>query len=71
MDDLISGADTLEEAESIKVQVSSILSSAGFELRKWASSSIDLMKNIPSEFQETLKKIGETDILKTLGVGSF
>ncbi len=39
MDDFISGYDNLEEATKIRDQVTAILKTGGFELRKWASNN--------------------------------
>lgn len=38
IDDLQSSAETIEEARKLKHELSEILNSAGFELRKWASN---------------------------------
>lgn len=39
MDDLITGADSLEEASTIRDQVAALLQRGGFVLRKWASNA--------------------------------
>lgn len=38
MDDLLTGADTVEEAREIKKGISQVLASGGFILRKWSSN---------------------------------
>ncbi|KAF2902151.1 hypothetical protein ILUMI_04036 [Ignelater luminosus] len=38
VDDLLTGADSIEEAEYICKNVSNVLKSAGFELQKWYSN---------------------------------
>ncbi|XP_065370933.1 uncharacterized protein LOC135963086 [Calliphora vicina] len=52
VDDVISGADTLEESLELQQQLSNLLKSGGFHLRKWNSNSFELMKNIPEEDRE-------------------
>ncbi|XP_065086354.1 uncharacterized protein LOC135708281 [Ochlerotatus camptorhynchus] len=49
VDDLISGAETPEEAIELRRQLSEMLSSAGFPLRKWASNSSAVLAEIPSD----------------------
>ncbi|XP_055622175.1 uncharacterized protein LOC129765771 [Toxorhynchites rutilus septentrionalis] len=49
VDDLISGASTPEEAVELRRQLSAMLQSAGFPLRKWASNSSAVLAEIPSE----------------------
>lgn len=39
VDDLISGADTVKSAETIKTEMTDLLAAGGFELRKWASNN--------------------------------
>lgn len=66
MDDLLSGADTLEEAITLCDQVISILSSACFELQKWASNSDEILEHVQSSRKSVIMKLGEKS--KTLGV---
>lgn len=47
IDDFISGAETCEEAISLRQQVSGILQAAGFPLRKWVSNNMEVIKDIP------------------------
>lgn len=46
VDDLLTGSDSLEEIIKIQSDVSNILSSAGFQLRKWLSNSRDVLQQI-------------------------
>lgn len=39
MDDLLSGAESIPEAQELKRVLSELLMGYGFELRKWASNS--------------------------------
>lgn len=69
VDDLLSGADTLENAIEIQNQLLRILQAGGFNLRKWTSNHPDLTKNLPDE-SKTLEslQIKLDDSIKTLGI---
>ena len=54
IDDLLGGADTPKEALVLFEKLCSILSKASFNLRKWRSSSEEVLKGIPSNIQEML-----------------
>ena len=47
MDDVLSGADSVQELEIKRVEISELLQSGGFPLRKWSSNSVEVMQNIP------------------------
>ncbi|XP_055633609.1 uncharacterized protein LOC129773957 [Toxorhynchites rutilus septentrionalis] len=55
VDDVISGADTFEEANEAINQLRRMLAKGGFPIRKWCSNSTQLLHNRPIEEQETLK----------------
>ncbi|XP_055634308.1 uncharacterized protein LOC129774572 [Toxorhynchites rutilus septentrionalis] len=55
VDDVISGADTFEEANEAINQLRRMLAKGGFPIRKWCSNSTQLLHNCPTEEQETLK----------------
>ncbi|XP_055903820.1 uncharacterized protein LOC129939726 [Eupeodes corollae] len=52
VDDLISGADSLEEAKEKRDEARALLASGGFNLRKWTANHRDLMENIPLHDRE-------------------
>ena len=54
VDDLMGGADTPQDAIILYNRLCSILSQASFHLRKWRSSSSEVLEKIPVEIQETL-----------------
>ena len=54
VDDLLGGADTVEQATALYRNLSNILEKASFHLRKWRSSSKEVLKLIPSDIQEAL-----------------
>ena len=53
VDDLLSGTSTPEDAIKVQQQISSLLQTAGFTLRKWASNHSAFLDTIPKELQET------------------
>ncbi|XP_054259368.1 uncharacterized protein LOC128984109 [Macrosteles quadrilineatus] len=53
VDDIITGADSVEAALELQDQLIQLLHRGGFELRKWASNSSALLEKFPSEHLET------------------
>lgn len=47
VDDLVTGCDSLSEAQSLQSQIISLLQKGGFELRKWSSNHPELLRKIP------------------------
>lgn len=70
VDDLMTGGSNLSKVQQLQSQIISILSSSGFELRKFASNNINLLSNIP----ETHREVGlvnlddDTQSIKALGL---
>jgi len=64
VDDLLSGTSTIEDAIKVQKEISSLLQTAGFTLRKWALDSI------PREMQETQQTLSleNEDGVTTLGL---
>ncbi|XP_076392689.1 uncharacterized protein LOC143265292 [Megachile rotundata] len=65
VDDLLTGADSVEEAQVIKRDVEQLLDTVGFKLRKWASNeatvfqnSMDKDKRIVSQKEEDPRTLG-------------
>ena len=54
VDDLLGGANSIEEAKALYKQLAAILSKGGFTLRKYRSSAQDVLDIIPEELKETL-----------------
>jgi len=52
VDDLLTGAETSEQAVALRTQIARLLSSGGFNLRKWASNYPHLIGPITSTQQE-------------------
>jgi len=53
VDDLLTGTPTLEEAIHLQKELTSLLNTAGFTLRKWASNHPSFMDSIPIDLKET------------------
>jgi len=69
VDDLLSGANSVQESVDICQQVSSILHSSGFELRKWKSNSLDVLEQIDLSSDSNDKfYFCQQDTSKTLGM---
>lgn len=70
MDDLITGVDTILEGNQLCEQLVTLLSSAGFTLRKWASNCSSILQNIPTEQHEQMGvyQIDKDTCIKTLGL---
>ncbi|XP_031635226.1 uncharacterized protein LOC116348388, partial [Contarinia nasturtii] len=65
VDDVLSGADSLEKAQILYDELIGLTSSACLNLRKWSSNSNELLSRVPSEKQE-LQSVN--DIIRALGV---
>jgi len=55
VDDLLSGTPSFEEANHLQKELISLLDTAGFTLRKWASSHPSFMDSIPTNLKEKFK----------------
>lgn len=51
MDDICTGAASIENARILQYDLMFILHQFSLDLKKWASNSLELMKNIPSEYK--------------------
>ncbi|XP_061519775.1 uncharacterized protein LOC133395095 [Anopheles gambiae] len=49
VDDLLTGSNDINEAIEMRTQISQMLESAGFSLKKWASNRSEALVNIPAE----------------------
>ena len=52
VDDCPAGTDSPQEALELQNQLRNLLLKGGFDLRKWRSSSSEIMKSIPVELHE-------------------
>lgn len=49
VDDLLSGANSIEDATKLRNQLDALLSKGGFQLRKWASNEEAVLEGIPAD----------------------
>ncbi|XP_067616195.1 uncharacterized protein [Eurosta solidaginis] len=71
VDDVTTGSETIEDAIQMIQELIKLLRSAGFELRKWASNSPEILKQIPVEYRDetTMCLFNPEDSIKALGLG--
>ncbi|XP_065095421.1 uncharacterized protein LOC135717343 [Ochlerotatus camptorhynchus] len=71
MDDVLSGADSVEDAIEAQQQLKQLLGQGGFPIHKWCSNSPEFLEHIPVEDQEkriTLEEHGVNEAIKVLGL---
>lgn len=68
VDDMMSGANTIEETLEIYHQTTTLLSRGGFKLRKFQSNSSEVMDHIPENEHGTTIQVGSSEVIKTLGL---
>ncbi|GBP48943.1 hypothetical protein EVAR_32277_1 [Eumeta japonica] len=71
MDDILGGAHTEAEAKQLMLDLTKLLSSAGFELRKWTSNNAELLSDIPRDHLEKPHVFDNADgisYIKILGI---
>ncbi|XP_062540956.1 uncharacterized protein LOC134208994 [Armigeres subalbatus] len=70
VDDMLAGSSSAEELKAILKQVTGMVESAGFSLRKWASNSSEVLSDIPLEFHEktTTLDLDNESSVTTLGL---
>lgn len=57
VDDIVTGASSVEEANTLKNQLIQLLSLGGFELRKWSSNHSQLLTDLPECHREKPKTL--------------
>ncbi|XP_055848210.1 uncharacterized protein LOC129913509 [Episyrphus balteatus] len=70
VDDLLSGAETIDECLELQRQLRDMLSKSGFKLRRWASNRVEVISHLPTEDKELQGslELQETESVKTLGI---
>lgn len=71
VDDVCTGADSVEEALSRKDELVELLNRGGYELRKWLSNSPELLSGLPHEFQQDphlFENVDNPNMLSVLGI---
>ncbi|XP_063900416.1 uncharacterized protein LOC135119984 [Zophobas morio] len=52
VDDIVTGAASMKEAEKLKTELINLLSKGGFELRKWCSNLPESLNSLPAQYLE-------------------
>lgn len=70
VDDLISGANSVQEAINMQNQLIKIFKTTGFEPKKWTSNHTQLLENVPKEHREINLplEVDKEDSIKALGI---
>lgn len=70
VDDLFSGADTIDEALELREQLDTLLSKGGLQLRKWASNEEAVLEGVPPENRalQTSFDLDSSQCIKSLGL---
>lgn len=70
VDDIMTGADSLDMLYSVKNELVNLLHIGGFELHKWCANNKDFLNTIPKERHESLEvHFSEgNNVIKTLGL---
>lgn len=68
VDDVMSGANSVEDANQILLELIELLKQGGFELRKFCTNHPEVLNNVPEQYHETHMRIHEKDVIKTLGL---
>ena len=69
VDDLISGANSVEEVLQLMNETKTLLNKGNFSLRKWCTSSPAVLSHIPEEDRDKFLKFHDgSDVTKTLGL---
>lgn len=70
VDDIQTGAFTIEETINLRDQLTNALLSGGFELRKWCSNSPEVIQAIPNEHRSigSDRQFDKNESVKTLGI---
>ncbi|XP_063994277.1 uncharacterized protein LOC135171578 [Diachasmimorpha longicaudata] len=68
VDDLLTGAQTLQEALTFRSELESLMKRGGFNLRQWASNDPTLLHGVASEDINKRLQLGDSTTLKTLGI---
>lgn len=68
VDDLLAGSSNVEDTVKLYTEVRSILEKGKLPIRKFCSNSAEVMKAIPVELHGSSLKVGDKDVIKTLGM---
>lgn len=69
MDDLLSGTDRLEDVIALQQQLTAVLATGQFSLRKWRSNDARILKHLkPEGKSDHLLMLNKEEPLKIIGI---
>ncbi|XP_076660340.1 uncharacterized protein LOC143363667, partial [Halictus rubicundus] len=68
VDDLLTGAKTIEEAVTIREEITELCQKGGFKLRQWASNAPELLDIRQDKLEETHLKLDLENTVNALGI---
>ncbi|XP_055542828.1 uncharacterized protein LOC129728416 [Wyeomyia smithii] len=68
IDDILSGAETVDDAIHLKNELIAMFESGRFDLHKWCSNSSSFLEQLPDAKIEQKLLVGEKHAVKTLGI---
>jgi hypothetical protein len=70
MDDLLTGANTIEEAKQLQSEIDKLMKSGGFQLGKWSSNSEEVLAGVEPTDRATKSSVhlDKNERVKTLGL---
>uniref|UniRef100_A0A8D9B754 Integrase catalytic domain-containing protein n=1 Tax=Cacopsylla melanoneura TaxID=428564 RepID=A0A8D9B754_9HEMI len=68
IDDVCTGASSVDEACQLRADLSALLGKAGFELRKWSSSHPSVLAGLDVDLLEKPHKFGDAETIQVLGI---
>ena len=74
VDDCLCGADTVSDAIELQSQLQEMFEQGGFTLRKWNSSDLTVLENVPFDLKDVKSSLpiaSPEEYTKTLGIASF
>jgi hypothetical protein len=66
--DLLDSSETVATAQDLQQQLTTLLASAGFQLRKWVSNDAAVVECIPESDRLPTLDLSESEPTKTLGI---
>ncbi|XP_041785566.1 uncharacterized protein LOC121600845 [Anopheles merus] len=70
VDDFIGGADSIENARQLRIELSQLLAKGGFELRKWTSNQLEVLAGLNADQigTQSARQFLPHETVKALGV---
>ncbi|XP_036144934.1 uncharacterized protein LOC118646349 [Monomorium pharaonis] len=68
VDDLLSGANSVQEARNLRDEIIALLRRGGFAIRQWASNDARVIRDLPNNALHANYLLGDDHSLKTLGI---